>query len=134
MLFLRGFILQPTERAQVHLKNVTKDFQNSPPFERSACFYVIFSGNFERFQLFNFETDFLENENLFQKTGVCAFHFVEIFHWWKFGLYFVYIFIADWNFLIKFTSEISAHAQLCHYSFIHSIYKFHDMVLAGNSH
>ena len=28
------------------------------------------SGNFERFQYFNFETDFLENENLFQKTGV----------------------------------------------------------------
>ena len=27
------------------------------------------SGNFERFQYFNFETDFLENENLFQKTG-----------------------------------------------------------------
>ena len=26
--------------------------------------------NFERFQNFNFETDFLENENLFQKTGV----------------------------------------------------------------
>ena len=24
--------------------------------------------NFERFQYFNFETDFLENENLFQKT------------------------------------------------------------------
>ena len=28
------------------------------------------TGNFERFQYFNFETDFLENENLFQKTGV----------------------------------------------------------------
>ena len=27
------------------------------------------SGNFERFQYFNFEIDFLENENLFQKTG-----------------------------------------------------------------
>ena len=27
------------------------------------------SGNFERFQYFNFETNFLENENLFQKTG-----------------------------------------------------------------
>ena len=31
------------------------------------------SGNFERFQYFNFETDFLENENLFQKTGVPFF-------------------------------------------------------------
>ena len=28
------------------------------------------SGNLERFQYFNFERDFLENENLFQKTGV----------------------------------------------------------------
>ena len=28
------------------------------------------TGNFERFQYFNFETNFLENENLFQKTGV----------------------------------------------------------------
>ena len=33
-------------------------------------FYVIICGNFERFQYFNFETDFVENENLFQKTGV----------------------------------------------------------------
>ena len=28
------------------------------------------SEKFECFQYFNFETDFLENENLFQKTGV----------------------------------------------------------------
>ena len=28
--------------------------------------------NFERFQYFNFETDILENENLFKKTG-CYF-------------------------------------------------------------
>ena len=27
-------------------------------------------GNFERFQYFDFESDFPENENLFQKTGV----------------------------------------------------------------
>ena len=27
-------------------------------------------GSFTSFQYFNFETDFLENENLFQKTGV----------------------------------------------------------------
>ena len=60
-----------------------------------------------------------------------------------------YIFIADWNFLINFcssdlsfngnilrslylNSDTSAHAQLCDYSFIHAIYKFHGMVLAGN--
>ena len=51
----------------------TKDFQNNPPFERSACFYVIINGNFESFQYLNFETDFLENEKFFQKTGVLLF-------------------------------------------------------------
>ena len=71
--FLRGFIFKSTERAQVLLKNGTRDFQNSPPFERSACFYVTVSESFKRFQYFNFETNFLENENLFQKTGVPFF-------------------------------------------------------------
>ena len=45
-LFLRGFILKPTERALVLLKNCTRDIQNSPRFERSACFYVRISENF----------------------------------------------------------------------------------------
>ena len=69
--FLRRSILKPTERAHVLLKNGTRDFQNSPPFERSACFYVTIVGNFERFQYF--KTNFLENEILFQKTGVLFF-------------------------------------------------------------
>ena len=68
-----SFILKSTERAEVLLKNNATDFQNSPSFERSACFYVTISGNSERFQYLNFETDFLENENLFQKTGVTFF-------------------------------------------------------------
>ena len=50
-----------------------KRYQNSPPFDRSECFYVRISGNFERFQYFNFETDFLDNENLSQKTGLPLF-------------------------------------------------------------
>ena len=70
MLFLKGFFFKPTERAQVLLKNSARDFQNSPPFARSACFYVTISGNIGRFQYFKFEIHFLENENLFQKTGV----------------------------------------------------------------
>ena len=45
---------------------------NSPPFERLA-FYVSISENFEHFQDFNFESDFLENENFVQKTGVPFF-------------------------------------------------------------
>ena len=58
-LFGRGFILKPTERAQVLLKKSTRDFENNPAFARSACFYVTISGVFERFPYFNFETDFL---------------------------------------------------------------------------
>ena len=67
--FLRGFILKPIERTQFLLKNSTRDFQSSPPFQRSTCFYVTITGDFERFQYFNFETNFLKNENLFQKIG-----------------------------------------------------------------
>ena len=43
------------------------DFENSALFERSACFYVTITGNFERFQYFNFEANFLIRENFFQK-------------------------------------------------------------------
>ena len=49
-------------------KRYNRDFQNCPPFERWACFYVTIIGNSEPFQYFNFETDFLENGNLLQKT------------------------------------------------------------------
>ena len=44
-----------------------------PPFERSACFYVAISESFKRFQYFNFETNFVENEKICQKTGVPFF-------------------------------------------------------------
>ena len=60
-------------RKRIGSSKSNKDFQNSPPFERSACFYVTISENFKRFHYFNFETDFLENRNLFQKTGVPFF-------------------------------------------------------------
>ena len=33
-------------------------------------FFVTVSENFKRFQYLNFEIDFLENKNFFQKTGV----------------------------------------------------------------
>ena len=64
----RGFILKQTERVYVFLTKSTRYFQNSPPFKRSPCFYMTIMRNFERFQYFNFKTDFLENA--FQKTGV----------------------------------------------------------------
>ena len=73
MLFRRGFILKATERAYVVLKNDTKDFQNSPLFARLACFYVTISGNFERVQYVNFETDFLKTKNPFQKNWRIVF-------------------------------------------------------------
>ena len=31
---------------RVLLKSGTRDFQNGPPFERSACVHVTFTGNF----------------------------------------------------------------------------------------
>ena len=61
------FIIKPTKRAWVLLKNGTTDFQISPPFERLACFYVTISGNFERLQYFNFKTNFLEKKTFFKK-------------------------------------------------------------------
>ena len=47
--FFRGFILRLTERAYVFLRKGTRHLQNSPPFERSTCFCMTISGNFERF-------------------------------------------------------------------------------------
>ena len=63
--FCYSFFLKPTERAQVLLKSSTTDFQNSPLFEKLACFYVTINESFKRFQFFNFETNSLENENFF---------------------------------------------------------------------
>ena len=54
-------------------KNGTRDFQKSPRFEKLACFYMTITRNFEPSQYFNFETNFLENENIFQKAGVPFF-------------------------------------------------------------
>ena len=55
--------------------------RNSPPFERSACFCVTISESFKSFQYFNFETNFLENKNLFQKSRILLFSWN---HWdWK---------------------------------------------------
>ena len=73
MLFPKVFILWPIERGLVFLKNGNRDFQNSPLFDRSTCFYVKISESFKLFQYFDFETNFLENENLFQKNGVLFF-------------------------------------------------------------
>ena len=59
---LRGFISKPRERPWFLLKSGTRDFQNSPPFERSVCFYVKTTGSFGCFCYFIFETKFVKNE------------------------------------------------------------------------
>ena len=75
-LFLRGFILKPTKRAWIFLKNGTREFQNippPPPFQRMACFYLTISESFERFQYLKFETSFLESEKFFKKLEYSFF-------------------------------------------------------------
>ena len=62
------FILKPTKSIGSS-KYGTRNLQNITPYERSARFYVTITGNFESFQYFNFETNFLENANSFPKTG-----------------------------------------------------------------
>ena len=69
-LCLRGFISKPRERAWILLKNSTRDFQNSPPFERLACFYVTTTENFDCIYYFIFESNFLKKGRLFQKTWI----------------------------------------------------------------
>ena len=66
-------ILKPTEKTEVILQNSAIDFENTPLFESSACFYVTICENFERFQYFNFGTEFRKNEIFFQKSGVLFF-------------------------------------------------------------
>ena len=58
-LFLRGFILKPTERAYIFLK-----MEIFKIVIRLRCFYMTVTGKFEYFQYFNFDTNFLKNENL----------------------------------------------------------------------
>ena len=65
------FHIQANRKTIGSSKKRYQGFQNSQPFERSACFYVMINENFEHFQYFNFETDFLENENFFQKLEYC---------------------------------------------------------------
>ena len=73
MLFRRGFILKPTKRASVFLKNGTRDFLNSPLFERSAYFYVTISGILNVFNTLILNQIFWKTKTFFQKSGVPFF-------------------------------------------------------------
>ena len=66
--------LKPTERVQILLKHESRDFQNNLLLVRQTNFYATISGNFERLQYFNFETNFLKNEKIFQKTRIPFFN------------------------------------------------------------
>ena len=47
------------------------DFQSSPPFESSKCFYMTITGYFERFQYFNFEVSFWKTKTCFERLEHC---------------------------------------------------------------
>ena len=74
--FWKRWFIKQTENERLLLSaSFTADFelvfwgfQNNPPFERSTCFYVTITGNSEGFQYFDFKTNFLKNENRFQKN------------------------------------------------------------------
>ena len=53
--FSQRFHFKSNRKSIDSSKNGTSDFQNSLPFERSACFYLRITENFERFQYFYFE-------------------------------------------------------------------------------
>ena len=59
---------------KVHFKANRRIFKIAVSFKRTVCLYVATAGNFELFQYFKFETNFLKNENPFQKSGVLFFN------------------------------------------------------------
>ena len=66
-----AFVSKSTEKAEDLLKNCIRNyFQNSYPLEKSACFYVTITENFEHLQYYNFQSNFAKIENHFQKAGV----------------------------------------------------------------
>ena len=71
LTFENLFILKPTERALVLLKTGTMDFQNSPPFERSVCFYVKISESFKHFNTLTLKQIFWKMKTFFKKLEYC---------------------------------------------------------------
>ena len=61
-------ISQDAKRLTSSVPNGARDFQDSRSFERSACFYVIIIGFFERLKQI-----FQKMKTFFQKTGVQFF-------------------------------------------------------------
>ena len=72
-ILTQKMLLNSTKSMWVFLKSGTRDLQNNPSLKRLAYFYESITGNFQRFQYVNFETNFLKNEKVFQNTGVRCF-------------------------------------------------------------
>ena len=66
MLLLRGFILQPIDRAYVLLRNSNRDFQNSPPPEVLAYFYTAITGNLNVFNTLTLKQIFWKTKTFFK--------------------------------------------------------------------
>ena len=66
-LFSQSFHFKTNRKSMGSSKKRYQGFQNSPPFERSACFYLTICESFKRFQYFNFETNFLKKTKTFFK-------------------------------------------------------------------
>ena len=62
------FHFKAKRKSMDYSKNSTRDFQNSPPFERLACFYVTTTRNSDCIYYFIFETNFLEKRKIFSKN------------------------------------------------------------------
>ena len=62
--FLSFHYKSDVERKQVFLKRGARDFQNSPPFEKSTCFYAFMCQSLEILNVFNI----LALKQVFRKT------------------------------------------------------------------
>ena len=65
--FSQRFHFKVNSKSIVSSKKRYYGFLKGPSVERSACFYMTTTENFERFQYFNFATNFHENEIFFEK-------------------------------------------------------------------
>ena len=64
--FSQRFHFKTNRKSIDSSKNSTRDFQNSPPFERSVCFYVTISGNFEPFEYLTWKQIFWKTKTFFK--------------------------------------------------------------------
>ena len=64
-------ILKPTEKTEVILKNSAIDFENTPLFESSACFYVTICENLNASNALTLEQNFGKMKSFFKNLEYC---------------------------------------------------------------